>query len=299
MSDSESDDFRIDDDDSESDDYVAPIKAKKAAVAKKAPAAKVPVAKKTPAAKAPVTKKAVPKKITKAPLASKKHPNDSISDASSDIVCSPPKKKTKADDDDDDDDGDTGAESSAKAPTSNKNASEVYQKLSQREHVLKRPDTYIGSVEAITQPMWVLNPETKTMVHRPITFVPGFLKIFDEILVNASDNKINDPTMDSIKVVIDREKNTISVYNNGRGIPVEMHTKEGVMIPELIFGHLLAGSNFDDDQKKLTGGRNGYGAKLANIYSHEFIVETADKVNSKKYKQIFSNNMSKKGTPKV
>lgn len=78
----------------------------------------------------------------------------------------------------------------------------------------------------------------------------------------------------------------------------------------------LAGSNFDDDQKKLTGGRNGYGAKLANIYSHEFstfvivfwkplwidgyiVVETADKVNSKKYKQIFSNNMSKKGTPKV
>lgn len=50
--------------------------------------------------------------------------------------------------------------------------------------------------------------------------------------------QINDPTMDSIKVVIDREKNTISVYNNGRGIPVEMHTKEGVMIPELIFGHL-------------------------------------------------------------
>lgn len=76
-----------------------------------------------------MTKKAVPKKITKAPLASKKHPNDSISDASSDIVCSPPKKKTKADDDDDD--GDTGAESSAKAPTSNKNASEVYQKVGQ------------------------------------------------------------------------------------------------------------------------------------------------------------------------
>lgn len=80
-----------------------------------------------------MAKKAVPKKITKAPLASKKHPNDSISDASSDTVCSPPKKKTKADDDDDDndDDGDIGAESSAKAPTSNKNASEVYQKVGQ------------------------------------------------------------------------------------------------------------------------------------------------------------------------
>lgn len=177
MSDSEFDDFRIDDDGSESDYYVAPSKGKKAAVPKK----------KAPAAKAPAAKKAAPKKINKAPLASKKHPNESLSDAGSDTVCSPPKKKTKADDDD----GDFGTESSAKAPTSNKNASEVYQKLSQREHVLKRPDTYIGSVEAITQPMWILNPETKTMVHRPITFVPGFLKIFDEILVNASDNKVS------------------------------------------------------------------------------------------------------------
>lgn len=85
--------------------------------------------------------------------------------------------------------------------------------------------------------------------------MPGFFKIFDEILVNAADNKvcasisrtkfglnsahqINDPTMDSIKVTIDREKNTISVQNGGKGIPVEMHKKEGIMIPELIFGNL-------------------------------------------------------------
>lgn len=71
-----------------------------------------------------------------------------------------------------------------------------------------------------------------------ITYVPGFFKIFDEILVNAADNKINDPTMDTIKVNIDRENNSISVWNNGKGIPVEMHSKEGIMIPELIFGNL-------------------------------------------------------------
>lgn len=70
--------------------------------------------------------------------------------------------------------------------------------------------------------------------------MPGFFKIFDEILVNAADNKINDPTMDTIKVNIDREKNSISVWNNGKGIPVEMHSKEGIMIPELIFGNLCA-----------------------------------------------------------
>ncbi|OCF33010.1 DNA topoisomerase II [Kwoniella heveanensis BCC8398] len=292
MSDSESDAFQIDDGGSESDGYVQPTKAKKAAAEKKAPVERKAPAKKAAAPKAakiPAPKKPAAKK---APLASKNLPNDSMSDVESDFADSPVKSKLKPADDDDDIPINT-------APATKKSASEVYQKLSQREHVLKRPDTYIGSTEAITQKMWVFDQETKNMAFRDITFVPGFLKIFDEILVNAADNKINDSSMDQIKVVIDREKNTISVYNNGKGIPVEMHKKENVMIPELIFGHLLAGSNFDDDQKKLTGGRNGYGAKLANIYSHEFIVETADKVNGKKYKQVFSNNMSNKAQPKV
>lgn len=82
--------------------------------------------------------------------------------------------------------------------------------------------------------------------------------------------QINDQTMDSFKVNIDKENNVISVFNNGRGIPIEIHSKEKIWIPELIFGNLLTSSNYDDDQKKMTGGRNGYGAKLANIYSTEF-----------------------------
>lgn len=63
--------------------------------------------------------------------------------------------------------------------------------------------------------------------------------------------------MDTIKVTIDRENNVISVYNNGKGIPIEMHAKEGVYVPELIFGHLLTSSNYDDKEEKITGGRNG------------------------------------------
>lgn len=109
----------------------------------------------------------------------------------------------------------------------------------------------------------------------------------------------NDDSMDTIKVVIDREAGLISCYNNGRGIPVEVHAKEKIYIPELIFGNLLTSSNYDDNEKKVTGGRNGYGAKLANIYSTEFTVETADKTNGKKYKQVFKDNMSVKGTPKI
>ena len=105
--------------------------------------------------------------------------------------------------------------------------------------------------------------------------------------------------MDTIKVTIDPENNTISVYNNGRGIPIEIHSREKIYIPELIFGHLLSSSNYDDDEKKLTCGRNGFGAKLTNIYSTEFTVDTADKKTQQKYSQTWTDNMSKMGKAKI
>ncbi|KOS14543.1 dna topoisomerase ii [Malassezia pachydermatis] len=180
-----------------------------------------------------------------------------------------------------------------------KTASETYQKLSQLEHVLKRPDTYIGSVEKRTETMWVYDAVKERMAYRDTTYVPGFYKVFDEILVNAADNKVRDPTMDCLKVTIDKEAGSISVWNNGQGIPIEVHEKEQVYIPELIFGNLLTSSNYDDDEDKITGGRNGFGAKLTNIYSTEFIVETADKQRELKYKQVFSEHMHKKDKPKI
>jgi DNA topoisomerase-2 len=48
-----------------------------------------------------------------------------------------------------------------------------------------------------------------------------------------------------------QETNTIKVWNNGDGIPVEMHKEEGVYVPELIFGHLLTSSNYNDTEKKV------------------------------------------------
>lgn len=147
--------------------------------------------------------------------------------------------------------------------------------------------------------MWVYNTEQDAMEFREVSFVPGVFKIFDEILVNAADNKQNDKTMDEIRVTVDREKGEISVWNNGRGIPIEIHSKEQIYIPEMIFGHLLTGSNYDDNEQKITGGRNGYGAKLANIFSTEFTVETADSRQKKKYKQTWNNNMSVMGKPKI
>ncbi|KAL9175513.1 hypothetical protein ABFS82_02G117600 [Erythranthe guttata] len=178
-----------------------------------------------------------------------------------------------------------------------KTIEQTYQKKTQLEHILLRPDTYIGSIEKHTQTLWIY--ENENMVQKSITYVPGLYKIFDEILVNAADNKQRDPRMDSVKVTIDVESNYISVYNNGDGVPVEIHQEEGVYVPELIFGHLLTSSNYDDNEKKTTGGRNGYGAKLTNIFSTEFVIETADGKRLKKYKQVFSNNMGTKSEPVI
>jgi DNA topoisomerase-2 len=96
----------------------------------------------------------------------------------------------------------------------------------------------------------------------------------DEILVNAADNIQRDKKTNTIKVNIDQKQNRITVWNNGKGIPIEMHKEHGCYVPELVFGHLLTSSNYDDKQKKVTGGRNGYGAKLTNIFSKRFTVET-------------------------
>ncbi|XP_054744997.1 DNA topoisomerase 2 isoform X2 [Anastrepha obliqua] len=175
----------------------------------------------------------------------------------------------------------------------------MYQKKSQLEHILLRPDTYIGSVEHVTETMWVYNEEKNRMIQRQVTYVPGLYKIFDEILVNAADNKQRDKSMNTIKIDIDAEKNIISIWNNGQGIPVTVHKEHKMYVPEMIFGHLLTSSNYNDEEKKVTGGRNGYGAKLCNIFSTSFTVETATKEYKKSFKQIWANNMSKTTPPKI
>ncbi|TDL28967.1 DNA topoisomerase II [Rickenella mellea] len=269
----------------ESDDY-APAPKKTVSYAKSAPKAVKP-------AKPKATTKATAKEPTKAKATKKKVLKDIDENADESMMMD-------VDNAPNDSDSDTAPVRNVKAPPKNdKTASETYQKLTQLEHILKRPDSYIGSVERITQVMWAYDSDTKRMVHREVKYVPGFFKIVDEILVNAADNKINDPNMDSLKVHIDVDEGTISVFNNGKGIPIETHSTEKIPIPEMIFGHLLTSSNYDDDEKKLTGGRNGYGAKLANIYSTEFTVETADKKTEQKYKQTWTDNMMKAGKAKI
>lgn len=167
-----------------------------------------------------------------------------------------------------------------------------------------RPDTYIGSVEETKELMWIFQPDVEEpskgkMVQKEIRFVPGLYKIFDEILVNAADNKQRDKNMSKIKIDINPETNTISVWNDGQGIPVVMHQTEKMFVPTMIFGHLLTSSNYNDEEQKVTGGRNGYGAKLCNIFSTKFVVETASRQYKKCFKQTWGDNMSKAAEPKI
>ncbi len=183
--------------------------------------------------------------------------------------------------------------------TTKKTIEQTYQKKTQLEHILLRPDTYIGSTESVTQQMFVYDSSANRIKMRDVAYTPGLYKIFDEIVVNAADNKQRDPNMDRLEITIDASSNTISVLNNGKGIPVVMHREHGCYVPTLIFGHLLTGSNFDDDEKKTTGGRNGYGAKLANIFSTEFVVECLDSEQGMKFVQTFRDNMHTTEKPKV
>lgn len=165
--------------------------------------------------------------------------------------------------------------------------------------MLLRPDTYVGSVERDRQKVFVMDETVMRMVEEEVEFVPALYKIFDEILVNAADNKQRDSSMKKIRITMDLERGWIRVLNDGKGIPVQMHAEHNMYVPELIFGNLLTSSNYNDADLKTVGGRNGFGAKLANIFSTRFIVETVDTENDKIYVQEWRDNMSEKGEPEI
>ena len=144
--------------------------------------------------------------------------------------------------------------------------------------------------------MYVFDEEIKKIQKKNIEYIPGLYKLFDEGIVNSRDHTIRDKTCKTIKVTIDRETNRITIMNDGIPIPIKKHPEHNIYIPELIFGHLLTSSNYEQ-KGKTVGGKNGYGAKLINIYSTEFIIDVCDHKEKKSYYQKFTNNMYDKEKP--
>jgi len=171
-----------------------------------------------------------------------------------------------------------------------------FQKLDDIEHVILRPGMYIGSIKPHTSNKWLISEEEGVEI-KEVTYNPGFLKIFDEIITNSVDeSKRNGSKLNTIKVNIDRSTNTITIWDNG-GIPVVKHTEHKEWIPEMIFSNLKAGSNFDDSEARSWAGTNGVGSTLTNIYSKRFTISTCDGKNN--FTQTFSNNMRERTKPVV
>jgi DNA topoisomerase-2 len=180
-----------------------------------------------------------------------------------------------------------------------------YKKHTHREHILELPDTYIGSVDTSVEHRWIWDSAAGQMAWQSVAFCPGFLKIFDETLVNALDHRVRMSgrtgadcvPVKHLEVTLTPTK--ITVRNDGDGIPVDKHAETDLWAPELIFGHLLTSSNYDKSEEKIVGGKNGYGAKLTNIFSSEFTIETVDHRQKKKYVQTWTSNMSAVSKPRI
>lgn len=203
-----------------------------------------------------------------------------------------------------------------------------WQKKTPYEHIVDLPDTYIGSIVKEKSEQYIVdNVKSETedgesvmremIIKKKMDYVPGIYKIFDEIIVNANDNKNRidhkitqkekgHVAMTSLWVNIAKysdtkqpEKYCIEVKNDGDGIDIAEHPVEKVWVPQMVFGELLTSGNYDKAEEKVTGGKNGYGAKLTNIFSTYFKIETVDKKRKLKYTQIYRNKMTVKEPPVI
>ena len=184
-----------------------------------------------------------------------------------------------------------------------------YQQKTDKQHILDNPDTYIGSVEKVEADLWILNETNDKIVERNMTYIPGLFKLFDEGVVNCRDHVIRMETaikagqsntlpVSYIDISI-QEDGTIVMINDGNGIDIAEHPEYKVYIPELIFGHLRTSTNYNKDEKKIVGGKNGFGFKLVLIWSTYGQVETVDHVRGLKYVQEFKNNLDEICKPTI
>jgi DNA topoisomerase-2 len=191
-----------------------------------------------------------------------------------------------------------------------------YQQKTDKQHILDNPDTYIGSVEEVDSSVWIINDDEPSdnvtgckIIEKNIKYIPGLFKLFDEGIVNCRDHVVrmnqaiqnnvpNTLPVTYIDVSIQND-GTIIMINDGNGIDIAEHPEYKIWIPELIFGHLRTSTNYDKTEKKIVGGKNGFGFKLVLIWSTFGSIETIDHVRGLKYTQEFKNNLDEIGKPVI
>ncbi len=203
--------------------------------------------------------------------------------------------------------------------TSTKSLAQQYQKKTDKQHILDNPDTYIGSVENVNQDMHIYDSDNKSIVLKSMDVIPGLYKLFDEGIVNSRDHVIRmdqkianegtNQTIDGKNTIINypvthidihiNDDDSITMINDGNGIDIEKHPEYNIWIPEMIFGHLRTSTNYDKTEKKIVGGKNGFGFKLVLIWSTCGSIETVDHIRKLKYVQHFKDNLDIIEPPKI
>lgn len=175
-----------------------------------------------------------------------------------------------------------------------------YEQLSYNEHVKKRIEMYLGSKSITENENWIIDCDNKIEC-KTLNYSIAMFNAILEIIVNGIDhcNRTKNIKDKCNEIKVSFKDGIIKVKNNGEGVIVEKYKDKNYYIPELIFSHEMSGSNFDDDSTKISAGTNGSGAKLCNILSKSFQIETVDNKNKKKYIQIFQNGNTVVGKPQI
>lgn len=191
-----------------------------------------------------------------------------------------------------------------------KTVEEQYKSLDEIEHIRHRPGMYIGSTVADTKAVHIIDEQTGNFVYKDIEYTAGMLKLCDEILSNSCDEHIRNKgeynkasvkdkkskrILNKIDVTI-TEDGLVTVKDNG-GISIKYHNINRCYVPQMLFGELRSGENYDDNEDRKTAGLNGVGSALANILSTRFKVTTCDGLV--KYEQEWVDGMTKVGNPTI
>ena len=151
----------------------------------------------------------------------------------------------------------------------------IITQLSDREHLLKRPGMYIGSIKPETTQSYFYNSETKKFEYTTYEYIPGLVKIIMEILDNSLDEGKRTDYNYANKINVEITDTSVTITDNGRGVPLDVDPGTKLSMAELAFTHPKAGANFDDTDRQ-TIGLNGVGSFCTNVWSKVFNVDTCD-----------------------
>lgn len=177
-----------------------------------------------------------------------------------------------------------------------------FQQLSERDHILSLPSRYLGHPKKMDECRLVYD---ETGIHNAILNTPeAVIQTFKEPFSNMADSiiKSRNKGFEVPEMEVDIGPNVIRMRNGGMGIPLDIHKVSGLWTPDLIFGHLRTGSNFQTSEKaedRYGAGRHGEGVKLVNVFSKSFSVEIGDKVRKRRYYQLWTDNMGETEGPQV